>query len=133
MARRSKYSGMQFNRPLVLPTSKRVFHCYATHGKGGSHYPPWDSAIRILVINGAREVRWVDARFNKWGNFVCPQLAGDYAWSRLGWIMADGSLPLGELDAVDPELTQLGYLAMVDTTQRSVGPTTPVGAHEPRK
>jgi hypothetical protein len=23
-------------------------------------------------------------------------------WARLGWIMADGSLPLGELDVVDP-------------------------------
>jgi hypothetical protein len=29
--------------------------------------------------------------------------------------MVDGSLPHGELDIVDPELTQLGYLPMIDT------------------
>ncbi len=29
--------------------------------------------------------------------------------------MADGSLPHGELDTVDPLLTQVGYLPKIDT------------------
>jgi hypothetical protein len=31
-----------------------------------------------------------------------------------GWVMADGSLPLGELDRVDPEMAQSGYLHLID-------------------
>ena len=63
MARRSKYSGMQFNLPLTLPTSTRVFHCYASEGKGyGFAVGPrdWPMAVRILLVNAAREVRWDD-------------------------------------------------------------------------
>jgi hypothetical protein len=37
-------------------------------------------------------------------------LAEADGWRRLGWIMADGSLPFGEFDLVDPELAQFEYL-----------------------
>ena len=39
-------------------------------------------------------------------------------WARLGWVMLDGSLPHGPLDAVDPLLTQLRYLPSIDTRDR---------------
>ena len=32
----------------------------------------------------------------------------------LGWVMADGSLPLGELDRVDPAMAQYDYLRLID-------------------
>jgi hypothetical protein len=35
-------------------------------------------------------------------------------WAQLGWVMADRSLPLGDLDAVDPALAQYGYLHLID-------------------
>jgi hypothetical protein len=41
-------------------------------------------------------------------------MRGKKGWATLGWVMADGSLPLGELDAVDPALAQYHYLPRID-------------------
>jgi hypothetical protein len=106
---------MDFRAPLSTPASKVVYRCYATHGKGFGKNPPWGAAIRILVINGKREVHWHEGRFGKRdAQYECDTLRDQTEWKRLGWVMADGSLPHGELDAVDPELTQLDYLARPD-------------------
>jgi hypothetical protein len=40
---------------------------------------------------------------------------GETEWAMLGWVMADGSLPLGELDRVDPAMAQTGYLRLIDS------------------
>jgi len=65
MSRRFKSSTFKFRQPLATPQSKRVFHCYATHGKGYGHSPPIGGAdIRILLVNAAREVLWADARYD---------------------------------------------------------------------
>jgi hypothetical protein len=41
-------------------------------------------------------------------------MRGKKGWATLGWLMADQSLPLGELDRVDPALAQYSYLPLVD-------------------
>jgi len=48
------------------------------------------------------------------GHFTCDAMRGKKGWARLGWVMAHGSLPLGELDAVDPALAQYQYLPRID-------------------
>jgi hypothetical protein len=97
----------------MLPTSKRVFQCYASHGKGygvASVIRPWPCKVRILAINAARETRWEDGVYEDLHRWNCPALKGQKEWRRLGWAMPDGSLPFGELDTVDPELAQFDYL-----------------------
>jgi hypothetical protein len=45
---------------------------------------------------------------------TCDSMRGKKGWAQLGWVVADGSLPLGELDVVDPALAQYGYLHLID-------------------
>ncbi len=104
---RRRSGRIDFHKPLSTPDSKVVFHCYASHGKGFGKVPPWNSALRVLAFRrDTREVQWVDALYTAGGNWHCDELRGK-GWVRLGWTMADDSLPLGELDAVDSLCTKL--------------------------
>jgi len=66
--------------------------------------------VRILAVNAARETRWEKGLYEALHRWSCPALAGQDEWRRLGWLMADNSLPFGELDAIAPELAQFNYL-----------------------
>ena len=113
MGRYKSANQMKFGLPLATPESKQVFHCYATHGKAyGRAIPNFTAAVRIVVINAAREARWQDAMVNADGHrgFRCAALNPRGDWKLLGWAMADGSLPFGELDTVDPLLAQYDFL-----------------------
>lgn len=101
MARRHR---IDFRKPLAGPDSKVVYHCYASHGKAFGPNPPWGANLRALAINlETREVKWVDSWFsNRAIEFQCEEMRGITGWAMLGWVMADGTLPLGELDVVDP-------------------------------
>lgn len=125
MSRRFKSSTFKFNQPLSTPESKVVYHCYASHGKGYGKCPTWGSVLRILCINEKTlEVKWCDGRYgSQFSHYECDELRGKRAsagWRRLGWVMDDGSLPHGELDVVDPLLTQIGYLPSVDTRDTEI-------------
>ncbi len=118
MSRRFKSSTFKFNEPLSTPESKVVYRCYASHGVGYGKCPKWGAELRILCINtDTREVKWCDGRYGRsMSNYECDEMRGtSTGWKRLGWVMADGSLPHGELDTVDPLLTQVGYLPKIDT------------------
>jgi hypothetical protein len=83
------------------------------------------AVLRILCINeNTLEVKWCDGRYGKLASdYECDELRGKRAsegWRRLGWVMADGSLPHCELDVVDPLLAQLGYLPAVDTRDMQI-------------
>jgi hypothetical protein len=112
--RRGNAHGFQFNKPLSMLDSKVVYRCYATHGKGYGGCPPFNSPIRILCLSASGEVLWVDGFYHPIDRFTCDAMRGKKGWATLGWVMADGSFPLGELDAVDPALAQYGYLPFVD-------------------
>jgi hypothetical protein len=62
-------------------------------------------------------VKWCDGRYGRLNSdYACDEMRGnDTGWKRLGWVMADGSLPHRELDVVDPLLAQIGYVPKIDT------------------
>ena len=111
--RRGRYAyGYEFNKPLSGPQSKTVIRCYASHGIGYGKDAPPNSAIRLVAINAAREVRWVDAFYCALKGYVCEEMTGARDWRRLGYVLADGSQPHGEMDAVDPQMAQFEYLPL---------------------
>jgi len=116
MARRGRYTGgFKFYQALALPTSTRLAHCYAMHGKGSGSPIGLEVAVRILAIDRSRSTRWEDGSHKVFHGWACPALAGVGSWRLLGWCMPDGSMPLGEYDAVDPDLAQFDHLPDVNT------------------
>jgi hypothetical protein len=117
---------MKFGVPLMLPTSLRVFRCYASHGKGYGFTPlAYPCAVCILAVNAARDTRWEDGTYEGHHEWTCPALAGQGEWRRLG-AMADASLPVGELDTVDPDLTQFDYLPMPHSAPQTSSHMRPI-------
>jgi hypothetical protein len=111
MGRYKSSDRMKFGLPLATAESKQVFHCYATHGKAyGRAIPNFAADVRIVVINAARQAHWDDATFDPYKRFQCAVLSDPRDWRLLGWAMADGSLPFGELEPVDPLLAQFNFL-----------------------
>ncbi len=122
--RRGRYGyGYKFNQPLSNEASKVVLRCYASHGVGYGKDPTYNSAIRILAINAARETRWVDGYYCPMDHFVCHERLGD-DWKRLGYVQADASEPWGPMDTVDPAIAQFDYLPACDSSGRLAGHTT---------
>ena len=111
MSRRFKSPTMKFGVPLSVPGSRYVEPCYGKHGKGYGHTPPRNSEIVLILINAQRQLWRVDGFFPEPHKYVTDAvgLGGD-GWKILGWRMADGTMPLGEYDAVDPDLAQFDYL-----------------------
>lgn len=112
MSRRRNRDGRQFGVPLSLPTSKRLVYCYGMHGKASAHQAPYGAPVRLALINDAREIRLEDGHLDGWAGhgYRCAATHVGDGWKTLGWVMSDGSLPLGELDALDPELAQYRWL-----------------------
>ena len=62
-----------------------------------------------------REVKWADGFYWSIDRFTSESMRGKTEWAMVGWVMADASLPLGELDRVDPALAQVRYLRLIDS------------------
>ena len=112
---RLKSSRFKFNQPLSAPDSKVAYHCYGVHGKAYGGSPPFNSRIRILCLSERGELKWADGYYSPIHRFMCDAMRGQSGGSMLGWVMADGSLPLGELDRVDPKIAQTKYLRLIDS------------------
>lgn len=110
MSRRYKSSAMKFGVPLSVPGSRHVEHCYAAHGKGYARTPPRHSSIELVLVNAQRQLWRVAGTFPEPHKYLTDATTHDSGWRILGWRMADGSMPLGEYDTVDPELAQVDYL-----------------------
>ena len=108
--RRFKSPTMKFGVPLSVPGSRYVERCYAKHGKGHVHTPPRDAAIELVLIDESRRLRNVPGHYGDGHRYLTDAAQVECGWRILGWRMADGSMPLGEYDAVDPELAQFDYL-----------------------
>lgn len=102
----------QFGVPLSLPTSSRLVDCYGMHGRAFAHQAPYGAPVRLALINAAREIRWEDGQLSEWAghSYRCAATTIGDGWRVLGCVMSDGSLPMGKLDAVDPELAQYRWL-----------------------
>jgi hypothetical protein len=106
---------MRFGVPLSVAGSRYVEHCYGSHGKGYSGTPPRSSAIELILLNAQRQLWFVDGYFPEPHKYLTDAAAPDAGWRILGWRMADGSMPLGDYDAIDPELAQFDYLPLPNT------------------
>jgi len=93
--------------PLAVPGSRRTERCYALHGKARGRDPGWNAQVELVLLDGERDVRNVLGYHRAPGRFVCDVEPG---WRVLGWRMADGSLPYGDYEQVDPELAQIDGL-----------------------
>ena len=65
---------------------------------------------RLVLINEQRQLWRVEGYFAGPHKYLTDATTHDSGWRILGWWMADGSMPLGDYDAVDPELAQFDYL-----------------------
>ena len=110
MSRRFKSRTMRFGIPLSVPGSRYIEQCYAKHGKGYAQTPPRNSAIELILINAQRQLWRVEGTYLESHRYLTDATTHNSGWRILGWRMADGSMPLGEYDAVDPELAQFDYL-----------------------
>lgn len=108
--RRFKSSTMKFGVPLAVAGSRYVEPCYGLHGKGYGAHPPRGADIDLILINPCRQLWFACGHFpgpHKYRTDAVPAHSG---WRVLGWRMTDGSMPLGDYDAIDPELAQIDYL-----------------------
>jgi hypothetical protein len=84
--------------------------CYGKHGKGYAHTPPRHSDLELVLMNENRQLWYTPGRFEDGHAYLTDAVTNDSGWRILGWRMADGSMPLGDYDEVDPELAQIDYL-----------------------
>lgn len=110
VTRRFKSRTMKFGVPLSVPGSRYVELCYGKHGKAYAHTPPRHSAIELVLMNENRQLWNVPGRYEDDHKYLTSAVDLHSDWRILGWRMADGSMPLGEYDQVDPELAQMDYL-----------------------
>ncbi len=108
--RRFKSATMKFGVPLSVPGSRHVERCYGKHGKGYAHTPPRHSDLELVLMNENRQLWYTPGRFEDGHAYLTDAVTNDSGWRILGWRMADGSMPLGDYDEVDPELAQIDYL-----------------------
>jgi len=113
-SRRFKSVTMKFGVPLSVPGSRQVERCYGMHGKGFAGSPEPGTAIDLLLINPLRQVWLAPGYFPERHSYRTDAVERDSGWRILGWRMADGSMPLGDHDDVDPELAQWDYLPLAN-------------------
>jgi len=109
-SRRYKSHTMKFGIPLSVAGSRHVEHCYSFHGAAYAHPAPDAAEIELVLINSLRQLWIASGTRTAAGGYRTDAVGQDDGWRMLGWRMADGSMPLGEYDAVDPELAQFEYL-----------------------
>ncbi len=95
--------------PLSVPGSRRIEHCYAMPGKGGGVLAR-EVRVELVLLDEGRDVWNVLGMRHDARRFSSSSLPADPAWRVLGWRMADGSMPLGEYDLVDPDLATIERL-----------------------
>lgn len=108
--RRFKSITMKFGVPLSVPGSRYVEHCYGSHGAGYAHTPPTGAEIDLVLVNAQRQLWTASGTHPQPHVYRIDAVCRTDGWRILGWRMADGSMPLGDYDAVDPELAQFDYL-----------------------
>jgi len=119
--RRFKSATMKFGVPLSVPSSRYVERCYGEHGKAFAKTPPRNSEIELILINTQRQLWTVDGFFPELHTYVTDAVGlGGEGWRILGWRMADGTMPLGDYDEIDPDLAQFDYLP-VPNARENIG------------
>jgi hypothetical protein len=134
--RRFKSATMKFGVPLSVPGSRYVERCYGFHGAAYAHPAPDGAAVDLILINDQRQLLTVWGMRSRAYGYRTDAVGRNDGWRMLGWRMADGSMPLGAHDAVDPELAQFEYLPLpnpdgscgdASPRQSTARPIDPVG------
>ena len=122
MSLRHESRTMRPRVPLSVAGSRYVERCYAMHGKSYDGCPSCGSEIELVLISEDRKLWTVEGYFPEPHKYLTDAvgLGGD-GWKILGWRMADGSRPLGDHDAVDPELAQIDDLPVPNAPQGRPG------------
>jgi hypothetical protein len=93
--------------PLAVPGSRRTERCYTLQGEARRRGPGSNARIELVLVDTERDVRNVLGFHYAPEHFACDVEPG---WRVLGWRMADGSMPYGDYDQVDPDLAQIDGL-----------------------
>lgn len=110
--RRFKSKTMKFGVPLSVPGSRYVEECYGMHGAAAVKSPALGAALDLVLINRQRQLWTASGTHTRSHAYMTDAVGHDDGWRILGWRMADGSMPLGDYDAVDPELAQFDFLPL---------------------
>ena len=94
--------------PLSVPGSRRVERCYAMPGKGRRIHA--EACVELVLVDEERDVWNVLGMHHAAARFSSSAVPADASWRVLGWRMADGSMPFGDYDLVDPELATFEHL-----------------------
>ena len=92
------------------------------HGKGYSGHPPAGAAIDLVLLDPLRRRRIVTGHFPGAHIYRTDAHDSEAGWRILGWRMSDGSMPLGDYDAIDPDLAQFDYLPTPNASPDGHGP-----------
>lgn len=94
--------------PLSVPGSRRVERCYAMPGKGSRIHA--EARVELVLVDEERDVWNVLGVHHAASRFSSSAVPTDASWRVLGWRMADGSMPFGDYDLVDPDLAMFERL-----------------------
>lgn len=110
MPPRRKNSGLFPLKPLRAPTSRVLLRCYAREGRNWHVSPERNAPLLLLLVEpSTRAWRWEPGFQSTRGPWCCEAVQAP--WRVLGWMPADGSLPLGEPDEIDPEIARSDFCA----------------------
>ncbi|GMV28556.1 MAG: hypothetical protein AMXMBFR59_06810 [Rhodanobacteraceae bacterium] len=109
-------------KPLTTPTSTTRLRCYAREGRHWHASPDANVPLLLLLVEpSTRAWRW-EPGFRSTRGPWCSE-AAQAPWRVLGWLPADGSLPLGEPDEIDPAIARADFCT---------SPERPTPAHDAR-
>ncbi len=126
MPPRRRNSGLFPLKPLRSPTSRVLLRCYAREGRNWHAVPVSNVPLLFLLIDPITHAwRWEPGSRTTRGPWCCEAVQAP--WRILGWLPADGSLPRGEPDEVDPGVARIEFCIVPDRHQPHFD--TPAGSH----
>lgn len=117
-------------KPLRSPTSRTLLRCYAREGRNWYQGPERNRpALLLLVEPSTRAWRWETGFQSTRGPWCCEVVQAP--WRVLGWLPADGSLPHGEPDEVDPAVARFDFCTSPEAHSPRLDTREPVHSGPP--
>ncbi len=96
--------------PVRSQGSKLLLRCYAIEGRNWAAIPPRNVPLLLLLVHPVERTHQFALGFSSLrGPWCCESVQAP--WVVVGWLPADGSLPFGEPDLVDPYVARLTFLS----------------------
>ena len=95
--------------PIRTDESQLLVPCYAMEGRNWHAIPPHNLTLLLVLVHPVtREHQVVEGFHSMHGPMCCDAVQAP--WLVAGWLPADGTLPLGQLDLLDPKVARLTFL-----------------------